>query len=404
MIYDIDYTKKAFDAAVRIDDKDTEYRVKGKEHLRLIVYNSKKALMVRHCLYGQRSVKKVGTYPMMKLSTFEKLANEIIEALESGGSYALALKATLNQFFNQIYLPTAKKIKQSWKDDESRYRLHIAPVLGEFKLAKIKSYHVQSMLNQLPEHLSDRTHDLIRALASVIFSHAIKYELLNKNPCMVIPARNNINVKERYMKEDECSAFIKSCLVEADIDSKTFSFQSLCLLLALLTGMRIGNCISVTRTMLSSDGSTIHLPKTKSGKPQVIFLSTQAQWVVRQALSASSSEYIFPSATNINTHIGRPCSTFIRVCVRAGIACAGSEHKVNSKFPTESLTIHCLRKTFATVLLNNFSTINAVSQLLGHANEGVTRKHYAFSNNEGLVKSVNSASSLMTSNSGFCPE
>tara|TARA_R110001592_G_scaffold361992_1_gene674482 strand:+ start:5510 stop:5695 length:186 start_codon:yes stop_codon:yes gene_type:complete len=61
MFHDIEFNKKAFDAAMRIDDKDTEYRVKGKEHLRLVVYRTKKALMVRHTFHrARKSDGKVG--------------------------------------------------------------------------------------------------------------------------------------------------------------------------------------------------------------------------------------------------------------------------------------------------------------------------------------------------------
>jgi integrase len=405
MFYDIELTKKAFKEAKRINDTDTEYRVKGKPNLRLIVYRTRKSLAVRYCQNRIRKIKTVGSYPHMTLANFVRVADEIVAVFEAGGNYALALEVTLNQFFDQIYLPTAKKNKISWADDESRYRLYVALVIGQLTLAKIKPYHVQRLLNELPEHLSDRSHDLIRALISVIFSQAIQHELLDKNPCRVIPARNNCKVKERHMQGLECTAFIESGLVEADINSQCFSYQSLCLLLALFTGMRIGNCIAITRSMLSSDSLSLYLPTTKSGKPQRIFLSPQAQWLIKQALSLSDSEFIFPSAKNNDAHIGRPSSAFIRICARAGIACTGGNHDVSKNFPAEVLTIHCLRKTFATIILNNFSSISGaenassidvVRQLLGHASEGVTRKHYAFSNNENLVLGTNVASSAMT--------
>ncbi len=404
MFHDIDFNKKAFDAAIRIGDKDTEYRVKGKEHLRLIVYRTKKALMVRHTFQRVRKSKKIGSHPMMRLGLFELLGNEFIEAMESGGNYSLALKATFNQYFYQIYLENAKKNKLSWKDDESRYRLYVAPIIGEMVLAKIKPFHIQNLLISLPTHLSDRSHDLIRALMSVTFNNAIKHELIDKNPCRTTSAKNNCNAVERYMESPEFTAFIQSCLIEADVHSEHFSFQSLCLLFALFTGVRIDNCITLKRSMISADGSYIHLPMTKSGKPQIIYLSTVTQWIVKQALSVSGSEFVFPSPQSATGHITHPASSFRRICKRAGIVCSGSQHSITHGFPTDALTIHCLRKTFATVILNNFSatehqeiktSLDVTSELLGHSNTHITKKHYAFSNNENLKVAVRVAAKYL---------
>jgi len=404
MFYEINFTKKEFDEANRIDDKDTEYRVKGKGHLRLIVYRTKKTLMVRHTFQRQRKSKKLGSFPMMRLAVFEQLANEFIEAMESGGNYSLALKVTLDQYVQQVYLPDAKKNKRSWADDESRYRLYVSPVIGQIVLAKIKPYHVQNLLNSLPEHLSDRSHDLIRALVSVIFNNAIKQELVDKNPCRTTSPKNNCNAIERYMEEAEYTAFIKSCLIEAGISSNQFSFQSLCLLFALFTGARIDNCITLNRSMLSSDRTEVYLPTTKSNKPLTLYLSTVAQWVIEQALLVSDSEFVFPSTLGRTGHISHPASSFRRICARAGIACAGSVHEINGEFPTDALTVHCLRKTFSTVILNNYAVVNSglslssldiTSQLLGHANTGVTKRHYAFTDGKNHKMAVETAAQVM---------
>lgn len=405
MFHDINFTRKAFNAAIAINGVTTEYRVIGKPHLRLVVHPSgKKPLMVRHSFNRQRKSKNLGSYPMMPLAVFEQLANEFIETMESGGNYSLALKVTLDQYVKQVYLPDAMKTKRSWADDESRYRLYVAPAIGEKVLAKIKPYHVKGLLDSLPEHLSDRSHDLIRALMSVIFNKLISHELIFKNPCRTTSSRNNCNAIERYMGELECTAFINACLVEVDIESASFSFQSLCLLFALLTGVRIGNCITLKRSMLAKDQTEVYLPTTKSKKPQTIYLSSFAQWVIQQALSVSNSEFVFPSALGKTGHITHPASSFRRICARAGIACSGSSHEIKEEFPSEVLTIHCLRKTFATVILNNDSVVHdakhthsltTVSSLLGHANTSITRKHYAFSDGVQSKYAVEAAAQSM---------
>lgn len=397
MFYDIELTKSAFDKAQQVDGKVTEYRVKGKEHLRLIVNNVKRTLTVRLCFQGRRRSKAIGTYPHMRLSTFERLANEYCEHIQSGELNALAFKVTLTTFFYDAFLKLAQKNgKRSWKDDEGRFRLYVKDIIGHMILANIKSYHIQSLLNNLPDHLSDGSHDLIRALISVIFSTAIKYELLDKNPVKIIPARNNIKVRKRTLTNTEYVPFIKSLLIECDPSSDNFSFHCLALLLALLTGMRIGNCISLRRDMLSGSRDKIFLTSddTKQKKTQTVPLSKQATWVINTAISMSWNEFVFPSTINTESSISYPRSAFRRVCKRAGIKVSGENGDVDYITSDEPLQIHSLRKSFCSTVMRNTDLVQA-SFLLGHSDISVTRKHYAFYQDEQLAETVGGASDSM---------
>jgi len=398
MYYDIDFTKKAFDTAtIKPRERQTEYRVRGKTHLRLIVYTNKKTLVVRHCFKGRRKVKRIGSYPIMRLPTFERLAGEFCERLQAGGAAALAMNLPYAVFFKKIYLEAAKaKKKVTWKDDLSRFTYYIENSIGHIMMSDIRPYHIQSLLNEIPKHLSDRSHDLIRALISVSFSAAIKLELVDKNPCVAVPAKNNCNVVTRTTENEELEAFLRSALVETDVDGNQFSFHTLCLLLALMTGMRIENCQSITLDMIAPDGSSILLPETKAQKPQRIFLSEQAKWIITQARKVTQNDYLFYSPKSKKGHIGYPRCAFIRICKRAQIACSGSTHTVNPTFNQEPLTIHCLRKSFGSYVLNTTSDMELARELLGHSNVTVTQKHYAFHNNERLIRAVEVTSDAIT--------
>jgi len=398
MFIEIDYTKKAFEAAVRIDNKDTEYKVKGKAHLRLIVYKNRKSLLVRKCWQGKRYPKTLGSFPTMTLKTFERLANEYCERIEAGELNKLSRRVTLNRFFDRIYLELAKKNKKSWKSDEGRYKLYVRGVIGNNWLEDIKSYSVQCLLSGLPEHLSDSSHDLIRALLSSIFSLAVKYELLDKNPVSVVPARNNCKVNTRILTEAELIAFIQSCLTEADPAKDNFSFHAMCLLLMIFTGMRIGNCCSIRKDMISPDYSVIYLRDTKQGKPQTVFLSKQAKWVIKTAASLSWNDYTFPSSLKDDAPISYPRSVFVRICKRAGIAVNGSVHPIQAGFPNEPFNIHAGRKSFCSHILKLTGDIKLASTLIGNSTLSVTAKHYAFFHDERLKNVVENVVDDMTAN------
>ena len=401
MIYDIECTKKAIAAAVQIDDKDTEYRVIGKAHLRIIVYKHRKSLLVRKCWQGERYVKTLGTFPW-GYKNFERLANEYCEKVEAGELGRLSRIVTLNLFFDKVYIVSAKKSKKSWKSDSQRFDDYIRKQIGEMSLSNIRSYDIQTCLNALPSRLSDRTYDLVRALLSVIFSLAVNYELVDKNPVKVVKARNNCKVNTRLLTDAELEAFFKSCLVECDPTQECFSFHAMSLLLMLFTGMRIGNCCSIQKNTIAHDFSCIYLPNTKQGRPQSIFLSKQAQWIVKTAFDASWNDYLFPSALKANAPISYPRSVFIRICKRAGIAVKGSDHAIQKGFPTDPFNIHVGRKVFCSHVLKATGDIHIASGLLGHSTISVTEKHYAFHQDKRLSSVVDQvANSLLTDITDF---
>jgi integrase len=391
MIHDIDGTKKAFEGATQIDGKDTEYRVRGKAHLRLIVYQTRKALLVRKCWQGKRYSKTVGTFPT-GYKNFERLANAYCEVIEAGELNKLANRVSLDRFFDRVYIELAKKNLKSWKSNLQRYNDYVRPVIGSMLLPDIGSYYIQACLNALPERLSDSTHDLVRALLSVIFSLAERYELIIKNPVKVIAARNNCKVNRRLLTDGELEAFIKACLVECDIKGDNFSFHAMCLLLMMFTGMRIGNCCSIRKNMISADQTCIYLPETKQGEPQTIYLSKQAQWVVKTAYSASWNEYLFPSAIKKTSSIAYPRSVFVRICKRAGIAVRGSDHPIQVDFPIEPFNMHVGRKVYCNHVLKATGNIQLASSLLGHSSVAVTEKFYAFYHDSRLSGVVDQVS------------
>lgn len=66
-----------------------------------------------------------------------------------------------------------------------------------------------------------------------------------------------------------------------------------------------------------------------------------------------------------------------RACV-AGLFPLGKQHREHRS----QVSPHALRRTFATLLLNDGHHIDAVADVLGHESVDTTRKHYAFSSSE----------------------
>lgn len=111
------------------------------------------------------------------------------------------------------------------------------------------------------------------------------------------------------------------------------------------------------------------------------------RWAMQQAVDAERYPEIMRAKQNPDTdHVlltrrGQmiPRSTISKqlkqLAVRAGI------HPLESKHGTyrSQVSPHALRRTFATILLNDGHHIDAVADVLGHRSVDTTRRHYAFS-------------------------
>lgn len=288
----------------------------------------------------------------------------------------------LNGVF-EFYL-SGKTSERQRKDAKLPYAKYVAEDLGNMKVDEITPFHINLRLQSLPEHLSAATRNRIRALIHRLLQIAVEYGFIGKNPCTVIKSLRENNVVERILTKQEMEAFIESC------EQMLKEPAVLALLFALFTGIRIGNIMTIKRENLSHDSRQVYLPNTKSGKSLQLPLGESARRVVEQALTVSTNQYLFSSPIRPDHPISYPRNAFFRICQRAGISVNGALHAGRDGFPAEPITIHCLRKTFASVILEKTGDIYQCSKLLGHCDVKTTQR-YAFYNQNKLQETVEDA-------------
>ncbi|GAA0695323.1 hypothetical protein GCM10009104_23770 [Marinobacterium maritimum] len=392
MYHDTTLTKKALDNLQRINGQNTEYRVIGKPHLRVIVYRNKKSLVVRACVGGRRTCKTFGPYPLIDLRTFERLGDEWYrqQLSHDGTDYS---NVTYDQFFFELHLPYIQQRNTDWRKVEQMYRRYVQPHIGHLSFQGIRTHQFMKVLNAMHEQgLSPATKNRVRSLMHRSCVLGVKFGVLERNPCSAIEQYIEDNVVERVLTPPEATAFVRAALLESN------SLHGLALLLDLFIGGRIHNVISLTKNEVAPDLSTVVFTKTKAKRKQVIPLSDQAKWVLQQALELSDpgSPFVFSSTRSRTGHIGYPVSVFRRICERACIAVTSGNHALNPSFPREPLTIHCLRKSFGSAVLAHTGDIHCSSKLLGHSSVEVTSSRYAFYQQARLQDAVQGAAEVMT--------
>jgi integrase/recombinase XerD len=137
------------------------------------------------------------------------------------------------------------------------------------------------------------------------------------------------------------------------------------ILLLLRTGMRIGEALGLTLNDLDIRDRKVHLFEgEKNSMGRVVYLSDDALFAVKLWLRRrdKNKEFVFYGQGNRRLCYSAGRSRFVKYLKKAGLEQKG-------------YTVHCLRHTFASELLNAGMRLECLQQLLGHQDIEVTRRY-----------------------------
>ncbi len=136
------------------------------------------------------------------------------------------------------------------------------------------------------------------------------------------------------------------------------------ILLLLRTGMRIGEVLSLTINDLDLKGRKIHLYQgEKNDRGRVVYLSNDAAFSLKRWLRWRDPEqFVFARKEEAPLSYSAARSLFKKYLIAAGL-----DHK--------GYTVHSLRHTYASELLNAGMRLEVLQQLLGHQDIEMTRRY-----------------------------
>ncbi|MDA2643556.1 MULTISPECIES: site-specific integrase [Bacillus cereus group] len=287
-------------------------------------------------------------------------------------SYGEYLGSWFNTKRHSVGIQTAKVLK-------GYLNSRIIPSLGNIKLAKLTSLHMQNYVNSLrDEGLKRGTIEKIIKIIRNSLEHALDLELISKNVAAKTKLPKGDKEELTVWTEQEVQLFLK-----VTQDSRYFIVFHM----ALVTGMRQGELLglrwkdvdlekghlTISQT-LSHDGKTFLVGgKTKSSLRKILLpASTVAKLkkhravVLKEKLS-QGEEYqdndlvmCTPSGTPINpANVRRSLNALIQ------------------KAAVPKIRFHDLRHTHATLLLAKGVNVNVISERLGHSNIKITLDTYS---------------------------
>ncbi len=178
-------------------------------------------------------------------------------------------------------------------------------------------------------------------------------------PSSILKRRMKLKLPEVLPRAMNPADVKKLLLVIDDIRDRAL------ILLLLRTGMRIGEALGLRLNDLDLRERKVHLFQgEKNSMGRVVYLSDDVLLALKRWLRQrdQNKEFVFYGQGNKATCYSTGRSRFVRYIQKAGLEPKG-------------YTVHCLRHTFASELLNAGMRLECLQQLLGHQDIEVTRRY-----------------------------
>lgn len=261
----------------------------------------------------------------------------------------LTLKELWEQYQCDI-LP--KKSAGSQRNERSMWARLVLPQLGNWKLSAVKRINIERLHTRISVSTPAQAN---RCLASIshVFTKAMEWGLIVENPASSIK-KNNEEGRERYLSDEERARFV------AMLDKRGNATSALALKFLLLTGARSGEVFKATWDQFDLDNGVWTKPSahTKQRRPHRVPLSEEAVKVLRKIGEPERGRIVF--AGRKGNSITTMKTLFRNVCVEAEIL---------------DFRVHDLRHTFASLLVDDGTSLPIIGKLLGHTQAATTNRY-----------------------------
>lgn len=268
----------------------------------------------------------------------------------------VAPDTSLRDFVQAHYIPHAKSRKRAWAPEQALLDHHVLPAFGHQPLSAVSRmdvvrWHEQTHANGYAVGTCNRILVLLRH----IYNCAIRWEVIPKdtNPAQGVKPLKGAAHGERYLSDAELERLL------AVLDDYAGRMVADIILLLIFTGARKREVLDARWEHIDRERGILTVPRSKSGKPRYIQLSSAALEVINRQFRTDQNPWVFPSPKT-----GRPLVSIFNawntIRYRAGLA---------------DVRLHDLRHSFASFLVNSGRSLYEVQALLGHANPRTTMRY-----------------------------
>ena len=309
---------------------------------------------------GRQRQFKLGSTKAISFEKARQAAQHALSRVTLGGSPAdeRAIKRkipTLQEFVDETYIPHIKATRRNYASSLSFLRLHLLSKLGGKHLDQITQKDLLALQQgMLEKGYAKSSVNKVVIYTSIMYRLAQKMEVPGSkvNPAAAIPVKDPQNGRDRVLTAEE------SRRLQEAVSKSENRYLKYIVALALLTGARKRELLDCRWDYVDMERRFIRVPLSKSGKPRLIPLSTDALAVLEQVPRIPNCPYVFP-----NPSTRKPFTSIYFAWDNARKA-AGLADVVQ----------HDLRRTFGSNLINAGHSLFLVGSALGHSpsNQSVT--------------------------------
>jgi integrase len=252
--------------------------------------------------------------------------------------------------YEKEHLPT--KALRSAADDRSMWRNDILPALGAKKVADLRPQDCDALhrrISQTRPTRANRVNEVLRKALNL----SIRWGWIERNPASGV-RRNPEPKRHRYLSRDEVRRLIGALEKHSERTSAD------AILFMLLTGCRKSEALNATWSQfdLANRVWTKSSAETKQRREHRVPYSSAVSTLLTRRRAKAASSQVF--AGNAGAALQDVRRTWAAVCKSADL---------------QSVRLHDLRHTFASLLASSGQSLIVVGELLGHSTPQTTKRY-----------------------------
>jgi len=213
---------------------------------------------------------------------------------------------TFNELFDQYINRHAKLKKKTWAEDQQRYEQYLEKKLGRLRLSDITRVTIAALHAAITTDGHPVVANRVLALVSSVFGRGKEWSFVESNPAEGI-RRNKELSRERYFGSEEMPRILRAVMAESNEVVRDF------FLVALFTGARRANVLSMAWSDINLTDAVWHIPITKNGTSQDVPLLIQVTAILQQRKKADpDSKFVFRGSGELG-HLVEPRKAWLRV-------------------------------------------------------------------------------------------
>ncbi|NBI06634.1 site-specific integrase [Senegalia massiliensis] len=301
----------------------------------------------------------------MLYCTSKNLSSKTIKAYEQ------TVKLFLRYLYHEHNIDEIEEVKTSHIRNYVKYLQERGKYTDTIKIKNNKYINNPENRNDYGKQISETTINNYLRNIKVFFSFLQEERIIRVNPCNRIKYLKT----KRKMKETISQEEFRTLLRGFDLTKYTGYRDYIITIILLDTGMRIGECLSLTTEDIDIKNKVILISKNvKGNKERYVYLSFKMASELRKWINYKDryieSYLLFPTNRNTFLKVGNFEKNLKKVGNSVGI----------------SIHPHQLRNQFAKQYLLNGGDLYTLSRILGHSSVKITEQAYLDLTTEDIKK------------------